>query len=299
MPKHRLLCAWMLILTLMPVQVSATQNPRALSSTRQPAAPDAVAQPGEINPLQTGCGGSKTPIVDEAFEQRVVELVNRERTNRGLPPLKRSDHLDEAARFHAADLAKDNYFEHDTYDREGGQLNWVCNTWDRIGSYYSGARGENIAAGYSSPEDVVAGWMESPGHRGNMLSESSWEIGVGFYAGEGDYYFYWVQDFGMQDGVYPLIIDGEAAASEDPALRLYIYGDWQQLRLRNDGGAWSDWQPFQTSVDWILTGGVGEHTVEAELRSGSTAVISSDTIYLSKAFYPSAAYTVYLPGIVK
>ena len=60
------------------------------------------------------------------------------------------------------------------------------------------AVGENIAAGYATPEDVVAGWMASPGHRANILSPNFSEIGIGVSAGGGQFGTYWTQEFGAR-----------------------------------------------------------------------------------------------------
>jgi uncharacterized protein YkwD len=232
-------------------------------------------------PLYTGCGGKAAPVAHEAFEQSVVEMVNHERISRGLPPLKRSDKLTDAARYHAADMVQDNYFGHDTFDRAGGELHFVCGPWDRISSYYSGARGENAAAGFISPESVMQAWMNSEGHRNNILNPASWEIGVGFYQGGGDYRYYWVQDFGTQSGYYPLIINNEDSTTDQRNVNLYIYGDWQEMRLRNDDKSWTDWVPFQSQVNWTLGVGAGEHTIHVELRNGTQTAASSDTIFLT------------------
>ncbi len=243
------------------------------SDAAQPAAPD-----------YSGCGGINHPVVNADYEQQVVDLVNTERANRGLPPYKRMTALDNAARYHSADLGQDNYFQHDSYDRVSGNLVYVCGTWTRIGTYYSGASGENIAAGYSTPQSVMNGWMNSTGHRNNILSTYSWEIGVGYAAVNGStYYHYWTQDFGKRSGVYPLIINRDAASTADRHVTLYIYGSFQEMRLKDDNGAWGDWQPFQNNVAWIIANGVGTHTVTAELKTGSTVVTSSDTIYLTMA----------------
>jgi hypothetical protein len=58
------------------------------------------------------------------------------------------------------------------------------------------------------------------------------------------------------------------------------------MRLKNDDGAWGDWQTFQNTVAWTIANGVGTHTVAAELKTGSTVVQSSDTIYLTPAGVP-------------
>jgi uncharacterized protein YkwD len=238
-------------------------------------------------PEFSGCGGINQPVVNADYEQQVVDLVNLERANRSLPPYKRVTALDEAARYHSADLGQDNYFEHDSYDRSGGNLVFVCNTWTRIGKYYTGAMGENIAAGYSTPQSVMNGWMNSPGHRNNILSTNNWEIGVGYVSVNGsDYGRYWTQDFGKRNNVYPLIINRDAASTDSRHVSLYIYGSFQQMRLKNDNGAWGNWQTFQNNVAWIINNGVGTHTVSAELKNGSTVVTSNDTIYLSTASVP-------------
>jgi hypothetical protein len=95
-------------------------------------------------------------------------------------------------------MSQDNYFSHDTMDREGGKLVMKCDPWERIDNYYSGANGENAAAGYHSPEAVMNGWMNSGGHRANILNPDTRAIGVGFYQGNGDYLSYWIQDFGTK-----------------------------------------------------------------------------------------------------
>lgn len=259
----------------------AAPAPAAPTGPGSPAGQDAPAAQGAIGaPAYNGCGDVFAPAVNAAYEQEVVALVNQERQQAGLPPLKRAPGLEEAARYHAADLAQDEYFEHDTYDRVGGVLQWTCSTWQRIASYYSGAHGENIAAGYTTPQAVMAGWMNSAGHRANILRTASWEIGVGYYSRGGAYSRYWVQDFGRQAGVYPLVIDREAASTRARLVSVYIYGDWQQMRLREDGGGWSAWTDFQNEFEWTLVGGAGERTLWAELRSLGSSAVTSDTITL-------------------
>jgi len=229
----------------------------------------------------TGCGGQFAAQINPAYEQAIVDLVNQERSNRSLPPLKRNSELDAAARYHAADLGQDDYFDHDTYDRSGSRLIYICDTWERIVTYYFGARGENIAAGYATPEAAMNAWMNSSGHRANILSAGSWEIGVGFFEGAGEYSRYWVQDFGKQAGVFPLIINNDAATTDSRSVSLYIYGAWDQIRLRNDNEPWSTWMAFQNSLAWELPNTLGAHTVHAEMRTSTTSAASQDGIELT------------------
>ncbi|HEX2978902.1 MAG TPA: CAP domain-containing protein [Anaerolineaceae bacterium] len=270
----------------------------ALIAGAQPvlAAPTST---GVERPLAyTGCGGVVTPAVNPAYEQELVERVNAERAKAGLPPLKRVDALDQAARYHAADLGQDNYFEHDTYDGANGAA-WVCATKDRISSFYANwnVYAENIAAGQATPAAVMESWLASSGHRANILRAEVWEIGVGYYTGQGDYGVYWVQDFGRRSGEYPLIINGEATTTSSRAIQLYAYGSWSEMRVRINGGSWSGWQPFQNAFAWTLPDASGTYTVTIEMRSGATVKTASDTIYLFRAAdFPER---VYLPALTR
>lgn len=246
-----------------------------------------------VAPAYTGCGGVYgIPASNAAYEQEVVWRVNQERAANGLPPLKRSPTLEQAGRYHAADMAADNYFSHDTFDRVGGSLVNVCSWSTRVQNYYDPLGGhwqwmaENIAVGYTTPASVMSGWMASSGHRANILSPNAWEIGVGYYyyAG-GTYHHYWVQDFGRRNDIFPLIINQEATETASCNVSLYVYGagTWTEMRLRNDSDAWTAWRPFQSSLGWTLRDGVGEHVVWANMRQGGQTTISSDTIRLTTA----------------
>ncbi len=245
--------------------------------------PPISAEQSAMEPTYTGCGGINAPVVNAAYEQEVIDRVNDVRETHGLPPLKWVSALNNSARYHATDMGQDDYFDHDSYDRQGGALVKVCAWSTRIQSYYANwlSLAENIAAGYATPADVMAGWMNSTGHRNNILSEGNWEIGAGFYQGSGDWGRYWVQNFGRRRNVYPLVINREAATADSPDVSLYIYGDWDEIRLRNDGGSWTSWQPFQSTMNWRLYWSRGERTVWAEMRAGSRTAASSDTIYLT------------------
>lgn len=243
-----------------------------------------------IDPSQnfTGCGGRIVQVLNSQYEIRVVELVNAERASRNLPPLKRITLLDDASRYHAKDMADDDYFNHDTYDRSGGNLVQVCSWSSRITSYYTSwsTLGENIAAGYSTPESVMSGWMSSDGHRANILRDTFWEIGVGYYEGGGNYYRYWVQDFGKRNGVYPLIINNDANSTSSRDVSLYIYGTWTEMRLRNNSETWTAWLPFSNRYAWQLPALTGNHTVSVELRKTGATATSSDDIFLDYPLQP-------------
>lgn len=244
-----------------------------------------IGQHGIQSSSSVGCGGEIMPSSNTQFETRVVQLINEIRLANGLLPLKRMSTLDNASRFHATDMATDDYFSHTTHDRVNGQLVEVCAWSNRVQNYYSNYNrlAENIAAGYNSPEAVVDAWMKSPGHRNNILNGENWEIGVGYYTGVGSYQHYWVQDFGRQRDVYPLIIDGDAPTTDTGEVTLHIYGDWQSVRFRQNDGPWSDWQPFQPALSRRIEGDAGQHSLHAELNNGSQTVTSSASIYLTQS----------------
>lgn len=247
--------------------------------------------------LYEGCGGAIAQSSNVDYEQQVIELVNQVRDGYGLPPLKRNQELTDAARYHAVDLAADNYFEHDSYDLIGQSLVFACKWYTRVSSYYPGyaSISENIAGGYPNPQQVMNGWLGSSGHLANILSTSNREIGVGYYAG-GYYGTYWVQDFGRRNSVYPLLINGEQAVTTSRNVNLYIYGSWNEIRLRNDSNSWSAWQPFSSNLAWTLAGNNGTRTVSAEMRTSSGASASaSDTILLQGIFAVNDTIGVFSP----
>lgn len=251
-----------------------------------------------------GCTRINTEPINAAFEQRVVELVNIERAKVGAAPLKRNSELDYAARYHSRDMYEDNYIDHNTMDRVNGSLVKQCGPFDRIKLYYSGYSyaGENAALGYLTPEDVVAGWMASEGHRGNILKPEYREIGIGYYKGSDTYRVYWTQVFGAKASVYPVIINDEAEKATSNTVSLYMYGTgvWNEVRIQTDNGAWSNWMPFSSRANWELEPVNGTHILSAEFRTmgqSAAAASSSDTITLTGFSVEPPSYSAFLPVI--
>lgn len=120
-----------------------------------------------------------------AYEQEVARLVNEIRRSRGLSPLTLDWQLSRVARYKSQDMKDKGYFSH-TSPTYGSPFNMMKS----FGITYKTA-GENIAKGYSTPAAVVDAWMNSPGHRANILNSSFTHIGVGYVA-EGSY---WTQMF--------------------------------------------------------------------------------------------------------
>lgn len=119
------------------------------------------------------------------FEQQVIELTNNERAKHGLAPLKTDWELSRVAREKSRDLYANNYFDHNspTYG----------SPFDMMRAYGISYRtaGENIAKGQRTPQEVVNAWMNSPGHRANILNGNFTHIGVG-YIQQGNH---WTQMF--------------------------------------------------------------------------------------------------------
>lgn len=122
-------------------------------------------------------------------EDNVLALINVQREVAGLAPVVLDLYLDAAAEAHSLDMASTPCFQHGSCDGS----NWA----DRVRNYYSvpTSLGEIIAAGYTTPEAVVDGWMNSPGHRANILNDAFKVAGVALATG-GTYGTYWTVDFG-------------------------------------------------------------------------------------------------------
>jgi len=129
-------------------------------------------------------GGGAAGVLGE-----VVDRTNAERARHGLRALTVDRRLAAAAHAHSADMVQRGFFAHESPD--GRQV------WDRaVAAGYAYRKvAENIAAGQRSAEEVVRGWMESPGHRANILDGDLTQIGVGRAEG-GSYGVYWTQVFG-------------------------------------------------------------------------------------------------------
>lgn len=120
--------------------------------------------------------------------QAVLDLVNKERKKAGVPALTLSQKLTDIANNKAKDMADKNYFSH-TSPTYGSPFDML----KHFGVSYSYA-GENIAAGQKTAEEVMNSWMNSSGHRANILNKNYTQLGVGYTTG-GQYGTEWVQLF--------------------------------------------------------------------------------------------------------
>jgi uncharacterized YkwD family protein len=151
---------------------------------QKPTAPVEKPAPAPA-PVENNTG---VPSSNLTYEQKVVELVNIERQKAGLPALKMDSAISNVARIKSKDMAVNNYFAHQspTYGSAGDMLRQFGISWR--------AWGENIAAGQRTPEIVIDAWMNSPGHRANILSPNFSKIGVGYVTNSSGRP-YWTQIF--------------------------------------------------------------------------------------------------------
>lgn len=145
---------------------SPSASPKATTSSATPSASASSADPGPTD--------------------RVLVLVNAEREKAGCAPLTENAKLTKAAQDHSQDMA-----DHENMSHTGSDGSSMSDRLARVGYTFRSA-GENVAYGYSTPESVMDGWMNSSGHRANILNCGFKEIGIGL-AQPGHY---WTQDFG-------------------------------------------------------------------------------------------------------
>ncbi|MBB4930335.1 uncharacterized protein YkwD [Lipingzhangella halophila] len=151
---------------------------RGDDQVEMPASPDGSEDTDGDSDGSEGSGGGTQ--VDA-----VVDLVNEERADAGCDPVSTNGALTRAAEKHSKDMAARDYMAHESPDG--------TTPAERAQSEgYDAWSGENVAAGYDSPEAVMEGWMNSPGHRRNILNCDNTAIGVGEHQNR------WTQMFGSQ-----------------------------------------------------------------------------------------------------
>ncbi len=134
--------------------------------------------------------------------ENIVDATNKERIKAGLPPLKTNTKLETSAKIKVNDMITNQYFEHTS---PSGKT--VADLGNEVGYDYV-IMGENLALGdFANADDLLQAWMNSPGHRANILNTSYQDIGV--YAAQGTYQgqtvWFAVQHFGTERGVCPAI----------------------------------------------------------------------------------------------
>lgn len=165
---------------------AATSTPTPSPTSTSLLLPSPTATPGAAS-------GSCTVTFNSGYEGTVFDLINEERQAQGLAPFTTDNKLSSAARVHATDMACNDFFSHTGSDGSsvGDRVSAQGYSWSRVG--------ENIYAGsgsYGSPRSAVEAWMDSPGHRANILDPGFTQIGVGYvYYADSTYRNYYVTVF--------------------------------------------------------------------------------------------------------
>jgi uncharacterized protein YkwD len=171
-----------------PASSTRPAGPKSPAPTSSAPAKGAPTPPRSTPPAPpvTSAPAPPKPTGTPAFETEVTRLTNIERSKNGCSALRVDSRLQTAAELHSKDMVDRNYFDHTTPDGKG--------PGDRASAQgYPNWSGENIAQGYPTPAAVVQGWMNSPGHRANILNCQSKATGVGFDARDN----MWTQMFGF------------------------------------------------------------------------------------------------------
>ena len=242
----------------------------------------AKAQSGYDPTVQT-----QSLLYDEA---RTVYLGNLARRDNGIPPLRWNRQLTHAARWFSWDSTENRPIGFCGHQDTQGQ--WPSYRTSLFG-YLGFAGAENAFCGYVTPENAIQGWMDSPGHRANLLDPNWREIGLGYYRRNSDGRGYVTQDFGY-DAVYaPVIIENEAISTISQNVNLYIYdrlseGGFtglstatQMMVSNNSCFSSATWEPYQANKAWTLANNDGWRKVYVKTRDKFNRTLTvSDTIYL-------------------
>ncbi len=170
-----------------------------LASTDHVAVTERTEETGNVsaNDMFRGMptGYENIPSGNVQGEKELLRLINEERKKKGMTELEWDENLTRAARYHAADLGTNDYFDHDSHDRSNGTLIKIGGTFERIRRFYheSFVNSENIAAGNSDAEGTYEQWYTSKGHYDNMFNSGSKKVGIGMVHIPGSTYgYYWV-----------------------------------------------------------------------------------------------------------
>jgi uncharacterized protein YkwD len=211
--RHRDLCIRWLAASLLLWSLGGcpTVGPDSGSTgtTDNPGTGTGAATTGTSGATTTGTGtaGSTTtgtfsdctvPLAADTWQAEVLRLVNAERAKVGLSALTYNAQLQVQAAAYACEMVHYHFFAHvDPVDQST-----LANRADEFGYAYW-AIGENLAAGQPTPAKVMSDWMNSTGHRENILNPAFTELGIAVRSG-GDYGIYWVQEFGRPRSAGPV-----------------------------------------------------------------------------------------------
>ena len=165
---------------------STPNNPSTTPQQKPESTPSTPSTTPEQKPESTP---EQKPSTDfSSYQQQVLDLVNAERTKRGISALTLDSNLSSVATKKSQDMVNKNYFDH-TSPTYGSPFDMM----KQFGISYRTA-GENIAKGQKTPQEVVTAWMNSEGHRKNILNPNFTNLGVGI-AKDSKGTTYWTQMF--------------------------------------------------------------------------------------------------------
>lgn len=169
---------------------TATNNNSNNTNNNSNNTNDKVNSTENSNKLPETTKGNESQLTGNfaSYQKEVLDLVNVERTSRGLKPLKLDSNLSNVATTKSQDMINKNYFSH-TSPTYGSPFDMM----KKFGISYRTA-GENIAMGQRNPKEVVTAWMNSEGHRKNILNANFTDLGVGV-AKDAKGTIYWTQMF--------------------------------------------------------------------------------------------------------
>lgn len=232
---------------------------------------------------------------DESFvlARRAVELANQERVAAGLNPLLWNDQLAAAGTAYAQAMAARTFFAHNSPEgstpvERARAAGYQAYGW---GGLYVG---ENLARGFNSAEAVTQAWMNSEGHRANLLLPKYREVGIGI-AIAADGTRYWAQEFGSRPRVFPMFINNGAPSTDSSQVTLTITGEdvspWGSLgnisaMMVSGSPDFSDahWEPYSRTRNWPVTGEPGLRSVYVRLKDerGQTADSSAEIEFVGR-----------------
>ncbi|MFD7560498.1 sigma-70 family RNA polymerase sigma factor [Streptomyces sp. NPDC059835] len=168
---------------------SASPSPSASASASASPSPSPTPAKTSASPAKKTSAPPPAPA-PQGMAGQVIALVNSERAAAGCGPLKEDSQLRAAAQGHSDDMAARNFFDHTNPDgKDPGDRTTAA-------GYRWSTYGENIARGQQTAKSVMDSWMNSPGHRANILNCSFKDIGVGIHQGAGGPW--WTQNFGAR-----------------------------------------------------------------------------------------------------
>lgn len=170
--------------TAAPVTAAATTAPPVTTTTTAPPVTD--------KEVEEFIGRYNQRLQEQweiDFSNRVFELTNEYRVKNGKPKFQKLENLDKVAVIRAWEILYDYRSDH---TRPDGEKFSTAYTENGIQFHFCG---ENIAAGQSTPEEVMDAWINSSAHRSNILSDKFTYLGVGMYYKNDEYKYYWTQEF--------------------------------------------------------------------------------------------------------